>query len=100
MNGHRRLAALFVMLTLGACAQVAGQGQAPYAPYSRGSRATVAVACSGQSVPEEGQRSERSRRRDARRRFLTTPWRSTDASLTRVRLAGEEGQAVAKRKVA
>jgi hypothetical protein len=31
MNLHKRLAALFVLLALGGCAQVAtGQGQAPY----------------------------------------------------------------------
>ena len=35
MNLHGWLAALFVLLMLAGCAQVAtGQGQAPYAPYS------------------------------------------------------------------
>jgi hypothetical protein len=29
-----RLLATLLMLALGACAQVAGQGQAPYAPYT------------------------------------------------------------------
>jgi hypothetical protein len=38
MNLHRRLAALFVILALVECAQVAtGQGQAPDAPYSHDS---------------------------------------------------------------
>jgi hypothetical protein len=36
MNGHRRRAALFVMLALVGCAQgVTGLGQAAYAPYSQ-----------------------------------------------------------------
>jgi hypothetical protein len=35
MNLHKWLAALFVMLALGGCAQATtGPGQAPYAPYS------------------------------------------------------------------
>ena len=53
MNGHRRLAALFVTLELGGCGGVTRQGQAPYAPYRRRPRGictTVATAvCSGQS---------------------------------------------------
>ena len=37
MNLLRWLAALFVLLLLAGCAQMAtGQGQAPYAPYSPG----------------------------------------------------------------
>ncbi|HKM73373.1 MAG TPA: hypothetical protein VJX94_25465 [Stellaceae bacterium] len=40
MKLNRRLAALFVTLALGGCAQtIAGQGQSPYAPYSRDSGA-------------------------------------------------------------
>jgi hypothetical protein len=36
MNPHRWFAAVFVILALAGCAPVAtGQGQAPYAPYSR-----------------------------------------------------------------
>jgi hypothetical protein len=36
MNLHRRLAALFLLLALGGCAQMAtGPGQAPYAPHPR-----------------------------------------------------------------
>ena len=35
MNCHRRLATLFVMLALAACAQ---GGQVPYAPYSHEDR--------------------------------------------------------------
>jgi hypothetical protein len=35
MNLRRRLAALFLILALGGCAQVpTGSGQEPYAPYS------------------------------------------------------------------
>jgi hypothetical protein len=34
LNWHRVLATLLLILALGACTQVAGQGQAPYAPYS------------------------------------------------------------------
>jgi hypothetical protein len=38
MHPHRRLAALFVILALGGCAQMAtGQWQAPDAPYSHDS---------------------------------------------------------------
>ena len=38
----RRLAALFLVLALGGCAQVAsGQGQAPDAPYSHDSGADI-----------------------------------------------------------
>ena len=36
MNPHRWLAGLFVILALAGCSPVGtGQGQAPYAPYSR-----------------------------------------------------------------
>lgn len=42
MNLHRWLAALFVILALGGCAQVAtGPGEAPYASYPRDSGADM-----------------------------------------------------------
>jgi hypothetical protein len=42
MKLNRRLAAVFVLLALGGCAQVTtGQGQAPDAPYSRDSGADM-----------------------------------------------------------
>jgi hypothetical protein len=40
MNLHRRLAAVFLMLTLVGCVQ-GPQGQAPYAPYSLDSNGNV-----------------------------------------------------------
>ena len=61
MNLHRLLAALFLVLALGGCAQVAtGQGQVPDAPYShemgdRVAMARAAVASSDQSAPECGE---------------------------------------------
>jgi len=42
MKLRKRLAALFVILSLGGCAQVAtGQGQAPDAPYPHDSGADI-----------------------------------------------------------
>jgi len=42
MNLRKRLVALFVILSLGGCAQVAtGQGQAPDAPYPHDSGADI-----------------------------------------------------------
>ena len=42
MNLRRRLAALFVILSLGGCAQVAtGKGQAPDAPHPHDSGADI-----------------------------------------------------------
>ncbi len=72
LSWNRLLATLLLMLALGACAQVAGQGQAPYAPYTHDDSdyATAAMvvaagACNGQNVPEQGppypQSTQRSR---------------------------------------
>jgi len=38
LNWHRLLATLLLILALGACTQVTGQGQAPYAPYPHDDR--------------------------------------------------------------
>jgi hypothetical protein len=55
MHQHRWLAALFVILALAGCVQVAtGPGQASHAPYSRGNGEDTYADCAIFSPPTAG----------------------------------------------